>query len=103
MLALYKILVRPHLEYCIPAWSPHYQKDKALLEIVQHRLTRMIPAVENLDYERRLKILGLWSLEERRNRADILEVHKKYNEVSAVRPSTICLKLVATIAQKGIT
>ena len=44
----------------------------------------MIPAVKNLDYERRLKILGLWSVEERRNRADILEVYKMYNGVSAV-------------------
>jgi len=24
LLSLYKSLVRPHLEYCIPAWSPHY-------------------------------------------------------------------------------
>ena len=34
MLNLYKTLVRPHLEYCISAWSPHYQKDKKLLEKV---------------------------------------------------------------------
>ena len=62
----------------------------------------MIPAVKNLDYERRLKILGLWSREERRNRANILEVYKMYNGVSQCS-STICLKLVATIRQEGIT
>ena len=28
VLNLYKTLVRPHLEYCISAWSPHYKKDK---------------------------------------------------------------------------
>ena len=28
LLSLYKTLVRPHLEYCSSAWSPHYQKDK---------------------------------------------------------------------------
>jgi len=27
ILQLYKSLVRPHLEYTIQAWRPHYQKD----------------------------------------------------------------------------
>jgi len=39
LLRLYKSLVRPHLEYCSPAWSPKYVKDKELLERVQHRFT----------------------------------------------------------------
>ena len=39
MVRLYKSLVRPHLEYCVSAWSPHYLKDKELLERVQHRLS----------------------------------------------------------------
>ena len=42
MVRLYKTLVRPHLEYCVIAWSPHYTNDKELLERVQHRSTRMI-------------------------------------------------------------
>ena len=45
MVRLYKTLVRPHLEYCVSAWSPHYIKDKELLERVQHRFTRMIKEV----------------------------------------------------------
>jgi len=67
---LYKSLVRPHVEYC------SYQKDKLLIEIVQHRLTRMIPVFSKLPYCERLERLGLWSLEERRNRADIIEMFK---------------------------
>ena len=39
MVRLYKTLVRPHLEYCVSAWSPHYIKDKELLERVQNRFT----------------------------------------------------------------
>ena len=78
LLRLYKSLVRPHLEYCISAWSPYYSKDKQLLERVQHRFTRMVPGLKQLPYDLRLQSLGLWPLEERRNRADLVEVFKLY-------------------------
>ena len=84
MLNLYKTLVHPHLEYCISAWSPHYQKDKKLLEKVQHRFTRMITSLKWLQYEARLQELGLWTLEERRNRADLIEVFKMAHGFSAI-------------------
>jgi len=42
MVSLYKTLVRPHVEYCVSAWSPYYKKDKELLEKVQRRFTKMI-------------------------------------------------------------
>jgi len=35
-------------------------------------------------YEERLKLLGLWTLEERRNRQDIIEVFKMYRGYSSV-------------------
>ena len=66
MLKLYKSLVRPHLEYCTAAWSPHYVKDKELLERIQRRFTRMIPELKGLSYSDRLKALncGLLKSEE---------------------------------------
>jgi len=76
LLNLYNTLVRPHLEYCSPAWSPHYQKDKQLLQKVQHRFTRLFPDLRSMCYQDRLRRLGLWALQERRNRADLLEVFK---------------------------
>jgi len=76
MVRLYKTLVRPHLEYCVSLWSPHYTKDKELLERVQHRFTQMIKEVRDKDYLDRLKKLNLWTLEERRNRADVIELSK---------------------------
>ena len=59
---LYKSLGRPHLECCSPAWSPHYVKDKALLEKVQHRFTRLFPDLRTTEYEARLEVLRLVSL-----------------------------------------
>lgn len=76
LLRLYKSLVRPHLEYAVSSWSPHYVKDKALLERVQHRFTRLFENLRELEYQDRLTALNLWSLEERRNRADLIEVFK---------------------------
>jgi len=76
LLSLYKSVVRPHLEYCSPAWSPYYKKDKDLHEKIQHRFTRMLPELRNLQYSEHLNKLGLWTLEERRNRADLIEVFK---------------------------
>jgi len=29
-------------------WSPHYAKDKALMDKIQHRFSRMIPEVKGL-------------------------------------------------------
>ena len=77
MLNLYKTLVRPHLEYCVSAWSPQYKKDKELLERIQHRFTRMIGELRHLNYSDRLDCLQMWTLEERRNRADLIEVFRQ--------------------------
>ena len=77
LLRLYKsLLVRPHLEYCVSAWSPHYVKDRERLERVQHRFTRMVPGLKALEYEERLERLKLLTLEERRNRSDLVELFK---------------------------
>ena len=78
MTRLYKTLVRPLLEFCTAAWSPYYVKDKDQLERIQHRFTRMIPMIKELPYEQRLEHLGLWTLEERRNRSDLIEVFKMH-------------------------
>jgi len=48
-----------------------------MLEKVQHRFTRTVPGMKELPfYKDGLKQLGLWTLEERRNRADLLEMFK---------------------------
>ncbi len=84
MLSLYKTLVRPLLEFSTASWSPHYVKDRVQLERIQRRFTRMIPELKEMTYEKRLAQLDLWTLEERRNRADLLEVFQMHKGLTRI-------------------
>ena len=84
LMPLYKTLVRPHLEYCSSTWSPHYQKGKDLIERVQHRFTRLFSSMRKVSYDDRLTQVGLWTLEDRRNREDLREVFKIVKGLSSV-------------------
>lgn len=78
-LSIYKTYVRPHLEYCIQAWSPWLRKDIDVLEKVQRRATRMVTGMKKLNYNQRLKRLNLTTLEERRHRGDLIQTYKLLN------------------------
>ena len=62
-------------------------KDKVLIERIQ-RFTKKIPNLKNIPYEERLAKLKLWSLEDRRVRADLIEVFKITHGYSSVTLET---------------
>ena len=86
MLILYKTLVRPIIDYCIPFWRPYTKRDIAKLEKVQKRFTRLILGCKGKNYEQRLQILKLTTLEERHERADLIQVYKVLNDNKSVYP-----------------
>jgi len=59
--------------------SPHYTKDKELLDVF-NRFTQIIKEVR----DNRLKELNLWILEERQNIADLIELFKIYKAFTTV-------------------
>ena len=75
-LRLYKTFVRCHLEYATPAWSPWNKGDIDRLEKVQERAVRQVRGLKGKNYEDKLKELGMDSLEERRQRFDMIAAFK---------------------------
>ena len=70
---LYKVYVRPLLEYCVQAWSPWLKSNIEMLESVQKRILKMTSGLHSTSYLDKLKEVNLTTLEERRVKRDSIQ------------------------------
>ena len=69
------------------------------LERVQKRLTRMMPGMEGISYEERLEKLGLFSLERRTLRGDLIEVDKILRNMDRLDSQMLFPRVVKSISR----
>lgn len=71
-----KSLLWPQLENYVPWLENSGHQDVIKLEGVQKRFTGMLPGQKGLNYKKGLDRMGLFFLEQRRTKSDIVEVYK---------------------------
>ena len=106
MMQIFKSYILPHLDYAVSVRNPYMQKDIAILESIQRRYTRMIKGMTGLSYEERLTVLGLPTLQERRDMIDLTQVYRLRNGIDKInrplfRPVSECHSFATRSSRKG--
>ena len=81
---LYSTYIRPHLEFAAPAWNLYSKQDIDRVEKVQRRATKVSHNLKQFSYEKRLELLGLTKLEDRRRRGDCIQKYKLDTQLETV-------------------
>merc|ERR1712035_22744 len=74
-------LIWPRLEYAALLWSPNLKKHIRKLERIERAASKLPPNLRNHSYEERLRALNLTTLEQRRERGDLIAVYRSRNEL----------------------
>ena len=76
LISLYKSYVVPRLEYASILWTPYLIKHITQIEAIQRTITAKVEGLDNLNYYQRLRALGLYSLQRRRERFAAIYMYK---------------------------
>ena len=81
MLSVFVSHIRPIIDYGSCVWNVGYLGDIRRLESLQRRWTKEIDGLRDLDYVTRLKSIGLYSIQGRLLRRDMIMIWKSFNPV----------------------
>ena len=88
---VYKALVRPHLEYCCPVWTPHTQTDRDTIEKVQKRAARWINTwwdsstkKWSRSYDESLAELHWSNIEQKHSYLSLCQIYKIVNRLDCI-------------------
>ena len=83
---MYKMYVRPHMEYCVEVWNPVYAGDILRLEKVQNKMTRLLRQGHLLTHAERNSMFRITSHEKRRLRGDMVNIFNNYDNTALFTP-----------------
>ena len=84
---LYNQRIRPHLDYGMAACPPGTSAEAKALEAIQSKATALVHGLKFENSETRRKKLGLMTLQQRRERGDLIEVFKILRGLTRIDPS----------------
>jgi hypothetical protein len=73
---MFKVFVRPIVDYCYSIYCPHTLQNVQLIESIQRSFTRRIICNDGMSYPDRLNLLELETLERRGIKNDLIKAYK---------------------------